>query len=75
MIILERIYHHDLQSKIRIAITETPWGAVTHEQNIEAESMNQLIDKSLDQYDIECGTRILEIYAYIKDEAIWKKVW
>lgn len=54
---------------------KTPWGAVTHEQNIEAESMNQLIDKSLDKYDIECGTRILEIYAYIKDEAIWKKVW
>lgn len=51
------------------------WAAVTHERNVEAKTINELIDKSLDQYDIEHGTRILEIYAYIKDEATWKKVW
>jgi hypothetical protein len=53
---------------------KTPWMAVTHERNIDAECVNDLVDKALDSYDIKQGTRILEISAYNKEKGNWVKV-
>ena len=41
------------------------WQAVTNERNIEALSVNDLLQNALDAFDIENGTRILKISVYI----------
>lgn len=41
------------------------WQAVINERNIEASSVNDLLQNALDTFDIENGTRILKISVYI----------
>lgn len=48
------------------------WQAVTNERNIDAISVNDLLSKVLDAFDIEGGTRILKISVYVEDK--WVEV-
>ena len=48
------------------------WQAVITERNIEALSVNDLLCKALNPFDIEHGTRILKISVYIDEK--WVEV-
>lgn len=59
--------------KISAPCEKTPWKAFVYESNIDAESLNDLIDKALSQGDIEAGARIIAIDRYTKQKG-WIKI-
>ena len=52
----------------------TPWLAVTHERNIEAETFTDLLAESLSADDMKHGSRILQIEFFDIRNHVWKKV-